>query len=540
MQVVSSRAGASVALVEIFVAHSPDSCLTGAGVENARTRSRLLAIDQAVDRAADLVPSGTSTAHARLPGRNTRRFLTLGLLMMASAVGCKTPDGPLARWRTINDHVLAPSPTVEESGDTRGPISRLLLPEFNPAKSSSDPNVAKASTASEESKIDFQKHNDEDTEREFDAAQTLYEAGNFTEAEKAFARIEKRQNSDAVVQMYGPNMKSGVSMNEQTPLNKTGTNNNWVRDAGKNLTSPFRNKKAHTVWGEKSLFYLAESQYQQGKLVNANDSYVKLMVNYPGTRFRDEVVKREYDIAVTWLDAVDPIAPPEKRGSFTDHFNGKLPFVDVSGTALQVMEHVRHHDPDANAPYGDDAVKRIADYHYQYGHWDEASTTYDQLIADHPKSEYLQYAYSRAIDSKLKAYYGPDYDSGGLDKANQQIEQMGRLFPERNAETRETLAQSSDLINDQNAEITFRRGEFYEQTGYPGAAEFCFGEVKARWPSSDWGKKASSKLDLIAKAPRKKVEPSRIMTLPGASDPYANGMTQGSAANGGGGGMGGP
>ena len=440
----------------------------------------------------------------------------------------------------MGDKAIAPPPTVEESGDDRGPLSRLFLPEFNPARSNSDPSLVKASTTSEETRIEFQKKNDQDTEREFDAAQALFDAGDYTAAEKAFARIEKQQNSDAVTQMYGSNLKSGVSVNDQNPLNKQSAEGNWIRDAGKNLISPFRNRKAHTVWGEKALFFLAESQFRQGKLVNANDSFVKLMVNYPGTRFRDEVVKREYEIALTWLDSVDPNSPPEKRGSFSDHFNGRLPFVDVSGTALQVLEHVRHHDPDANAPYGDDAVKRIADYHYQYGHWEEASTHYDQLIADHPKSEFLQYAYSRSIDSKLKAYYGPDYDVSGLDKANTQIEQMARLFPERTAETRETLSRSTDLINDQNAEITYRRGEFYQQTGYPGAAEFCFGEVKARWPSSEWANKAAAKLDLIAKAPRKIVEPSRIMTLPGAADPYANGMTQGSAANGAGGGMGGP
>ena len=434
--------------------------------------------------------------------------------------------------------MLAPPPTVEESGDTRGPIARLLTPEWNPVRT--DPAVAKASTVDEskiEEKIAQRKKDDVETEAEFENAQALFDAGNFTEAEKAFSRIEKRKNSEASVPMYGSNLKSGMSVGGDDPSTK-----NWVRDAGKNLVSPFQTKKGHSTWGEKSLYYLAETQFQLGKLVDANDSYVKLMVNYPGTRFRDQVVKREFEIAQIWLDAVDPKAPPEKRGSAYDRINRRLPMVDVSGNALQVLEHVRHHDPDPNAPYGDDAVKRIADYHYQNQNWQEASTFYDQLISDHPKSEFLQYAYTQAIDCKIKAYYGPDYDISGLEKANQQIDQMSRLFPERSAEIRAALSQSRDLITDENAEITYRRGLFYQQTGYPGAAEFCFGEVKARWPTSEWAKKSVAQLDLIAKAPRKKVEPSRIMSLPGASDPYANGMTAGSSSTGGASmpGMGGP
>ena len=46
-------------------------------------------------------------------------------------------------------------------------------------------------------------------------------------------------------------------------------------------------------------------------------------------------------------------------------WKGRHPTVDVSGNALAVLEHVRHHDP--LGPLADDAVMQIADYHFKHG-----------------------------------------------------------------------------------------------------------------------------------------------------------------------------
>ena len=88
-----------------------------------------------------------------------------------------------------------------------------------------------------------------------------------------------------------------------------------------------------------------------------------------------------------------------------------------------------------------------------------------------------------------------------------------------------------DLIADQQAEIAFKHGEFYKRTGYAGGAEYYFGEVAARWPKSPWAEKAKVELAAVAKTPRKEVAPSKILTLPGASDPNAIGNSMGAMSS---------
>ncbi len=423
------------------------------------------------------------------------------------ATGCQGGSGALSRWRIAHDEGLAKPITDEEVGDTRGPLARLFAPEKMPTRlPTADPAVSLASAEKSTA--------DPAIEADFRTAEELMQAGRLNEAEQLLVKLKKRSEQGSLGFFFGGEGKS--------------------KDKSADGVLNRRGKK--TAWGEKALFLLAETQFQQGKLVAANDSLVTLMTTYPGTRYQEEAVQREYEIGVAWLEAIDPNAPPERREHFGDRFNGRMPPVDIAGHAIQVFEHVRHHDVDG--PLADDAVMRIADYHYNAGSFDDASVFYDQLIADHPKSNLLQTAYLRSIDSKLKAYSGPDYDVAGLEKARDQIHQVMTLFPERQASTTDVLSHSLDLIEDQQAEILFRRGEFYRQTGYPGAAELCFGEVKTRWPKSEWAPQAVARLEEIARMPRKVVEPSKIMTLPGSGDPFG-GSSSPTAGGPGGGGMGG-
>ncbi len=435
--------------------------------------------------------------------RRLRRAWT-ALAVLALSAGCQSASGPMARWRLTHDHVIAKPPTAEEVGDDRGFLARMLTPEKAKIKPKTDRDVVTASTDGQTPIVP-----DREVEAEFRTAEQLFQQGKLAEAEKIFARIDKAKNQGHSTTGYQFQPGKGLF---------------WKGDDKEgSLFTPLNRSAA--PWGQKALYFLAESQYQQGKLVAANDSFAKLVNTYPGTRYLEKAVAREYQIALTWLEAVDPNAKPEKREKWGDRFNGKLPLVDVTGHAIQVLEHVRHHDP--TGPLADDAVMRIADYYYQTGNYEEASMYYDQLINEDAKSPLLHKAQLASIDSKLKSYYGPDYDSDGLDKAQELIKQTMTNYPERDAKVSESLAHNLDLIRDQQAEISYRHGEFYRDTGYPGAAEFYFGEVRARWPSSPWAQKAKDQLELIAKMPRKKVLPSQIMTTPGSPDPYSSGASMG-------------
>jgi outer membrane protein assembly factor BamD (BamD/ComL family) len=401
--------------------------------------------------------------------------------------GCQSGTmGPLTRWRLAHDKALAEGVSAEEINDKRGLFARWLSPKPGPA---TDANPKSTLVLGSNGWTAPKPASDPAGEKEFRAAEALLQQGKVDEAEKAFKQLAK--------------------------------------------------KRKDSYWGEKAQYSLAELQYKTGNLVGANDSIVELMKTYPGTRYRDKVVECEYKIAQTWLGYVEGTASSDKNKSQTkekaetaaekpadslawsDHFSGKLPFVDVTGHALQTLEHVRHHDPDG--PLADDAVLRIADFHYGHGNWEEASIYYDQLLADHPKSPFVRRAQLASIDSKIKNYVGPEYDGAGLEKAKEMIREHLNTFPERMTGQNDPLYKALDLIRDQEAERAYLVGEHYLWTGKIASAEYSFGAIPVKWPESTWAKKAKIQLAKIAKMPRKETLPSKIMSRPGSSDPLTGG-----------------
>ena len=110
-------------------------------------------------------------------------------------------------------------------------------------------------------------------------------------------------------------------------------------------------------------------------------------------------------------------------------------------------------------------------------------------------------------------------------------------FPDRQA-SYEKLYHTLDVINDQEAERCFMVGAYYKRVGKVPSAEYYFGKLPQRWPNSPWAVKAKTELAQLAKMPRKPSVPSKIMTTPGALDPYYSAGPMG-GMGGMGGGMGG-
>lgn len=424
----------------------------------------------------------------RSPARNVprpRRWLGLALAGLAAAApgaGCQTTGtSPLAIWQAGHDDSLSKGPTEAEMGkDDRNFLLRWLRPKTPPPTKVDNSGLVLGSDGWKP----MQTKPNPEAEAEFRAAEALFQQGKFDEAEPLFKALAKKRK---------------------------GTN-----------------------WGQKGQYYLAETQFQRGKLVAANDSFELLETDYKGNPYEDKVIAREFAIAQAWLAQSDPKAPPNAKMPWTGHFTGTEPLVDVQGHAIRALDHVRHHSP--TGPLADDAVLRIADEYMKNKDYETAAVYYDQLITDHPKSPFLQRAQLASIDARMKGYIGPEYDGGGLEKARELVKQTMATFPDRPA-SNEKLYHTLDLINDQEAERTYVVGEYYRRAGYPQSAEYYFAKIPQRWPKSPWASKAKTELASLAKVPRKRHDPSKIMSQPGSSDPILGG--QGGMGNAGGMGMGG-
>src|SRR5205823_734477 len=124
-----------------------------------------------------------------------------------------------------------------------------------------------------------------------------------------------------------------------------------------------------------------------------------------------------------------------------------------------------------------------------------------------------------AIDARMRAYLGPEYDGSGLAKVRVLVKQTMQTFPERQA-SYEKLYQTLDVVNDAEAEKTYQDGMYYKRAGMVTSAEFYLGKIPQRWPNSPWAVKAKTELAQLAKLPRKASKPSKIIIQPGSTDPF--------------------
>jgi TolA-binding protein len=420
------------------------------------------------------------------------RIARLGLVLLPLLLaGCQSFSSPLAQWRAAYDGNLFKKLTPEEKADASGPadstnlLQRWLTPKQVPAIKPSAQPSSTLILGSDGWRPFAKPAPNPQADAEYQAALKLFQQGKLAEAEKAFAKIAKDRKG--------------------------------------------------TPWGENSQYYLAECQFQQKKYVNAHDSYERLHADYPATEYLEKLVQREYDIARLWFAQADPQAPRSQKLPWTGHFDGSLPLVDTQGSALRALEHVRQNHP--TGPLADDAALEIAQYYTKHNDFESAALYYDQFIAEYRKSPHLQRAQLEAIDARMKAYLGPEYDGSGLEKVRLLVRQTMQSFPERQA-SYEKLYHTLDLVNDAQAEKTFQDGMYYKRIGKVASAEFYLGKIPQRWPNSPWAVKAKVELAQLAKLPRKPSKPSKIIIPPGSTDPFMSAGPMGGLGGMGMGGMG--
>src|SRR5262249_13610888 len=149
------------------------------------------------------------------------------LPLVAHASGCQSGSGGglLSLWKQGSDSSLSKGPTKDEVNDNRNLMARWLSPKQNPHSNPDAINPTPLMNGSNGYKP-MQPPKNPEADAEFQAAERLFQQGKFEDAERLFAPMTRKYKS-----------------------------------------SP---------WGEKAQYYLAECQYQRGKLVTAHTSFEKL------------------------------------------------------------------------------------------------------------------------------------------------------------------------------------------------------------------------------------------------------------------------
>ena len=275
-----------------------------------------------------------STRSLQRLDRLARRGVVLASLL--ATFGPAAEAGPIADWIASRTAPTAMNATNADGTPDKSLISRWLSRDrtpFSSGNSMGDSSVFLGQKGWEKTR----SAPDPISEAEFATAKKYFDQGDYKNAEKLLYPLAKRE------------VKKG------------------------------------TPWGEKAQYWLAETQFRLQKYVASNDSFEILIKKYPGTEYVDKLVAREYQIAQIWLAPEDPKAKPM---DWTSHFDGRQPLLDTNSYAVKALDHVRLHDP--QGPLADDAALRTADHYHTVGDYETAAVYYDQLLAEHPKSEYRE------------------------------------------------------------------------------------------------------------------------------------------------------
>ena len=79
------------------------------------------------------------------------------------------------------------------------------------------------------------------------------------------------------------------------------------------------------------------------------------------------------------------------------------------------------------------------------------------------------------------------------------------------------------MINDAEAEKTFKTGSYYKHIGKVASAEYYFGKIPSAGPTAPGPSRPRSSWLQLAKMPRTPSKPSKIIIPPGSTDPFGGG-----------------
>ena len=258
------------------------------------------------------------------------------------------------------------------------------------------------------------------------------------------------------------------------------------------------NKKNSPSVAEEARYYEAECIREQGKLPSACDTYMKMLHDFPSGAYKEQAVRRVFDIAMIWLGPTDT-----EMAQYKEKIHGErtfvmpallqinateksMPMFDSEGRALQALEVV--HYSDITGPLAAKALFLCGYVKFYREDYLEADHYFTQLIQMHKDSSLTPQAIELDIVCKTLATGGPDYDGRKAAEARMLIDTAMKSYPSiaNDKEKVEAMTRQIYSITALQAEKDIHRAEFYERTGHPGSAYFMYEIVRRRNPGTKY------------------------------------------------------
>jgi len=393
--------------------------------------------------------------------------------------GCQSTSWPLTASHpgAVDDDQIARGQSAADSDSKPTFLDRLILGKGKPVSWGwKGAGSAAGKATSQSSPLDRREAADREL---LQNAQTRYENGDYAGASELFAVVAKERNPKRF-RLFSS------SRRQRRPV-----------------YDPVR---------EEAVFFMAESQFMQDRLVSAQEYYQLLVKEFPQSRYLDESTRRLFDIAQRWLGVEEFATPGEiQQVSFDGTRDKSLstvdsnrkrfgwlpnltdpsrPVVDTSGRAVAALKTIWLNDP--TGPLADDALMLAATHHLRAGKYRESARLLKILREEFPKSPHLQTAFVIGSKVELMSYQGSSYDDRKLLEAKALSESSLRLFP--GLDDGDRLRRELKRIDEEQARREWDRVILWEKKNKPKAVAVYCRELIRNYPRSSYAPKAQQKL----------------------------------------------
>lgn len=238
--------------------------------------------------------------------------------------------------------------------------------------------------------------------------------------------------------------------------------------------------------------YASEALYRTGKLYLLRKQYFKsfeafsaTLINYPNTKYFNDIVGEEYRIASALLDGA------------RNRYWGVIPGFKNRSRAIDYFEIIVQ-----SAPYSDYAPLALmskARAQLKERDIEEAIDSLDRMINLYPQSLLAPDAYLRLAQTHAQLVEGPRYDQGSTKEAITYFEDFLILFP--NDPNVPAAANGLDQMKQVLSRSKIEIGDFYfhKRKNYTAARVF-YNEAITAYPDSEVAEQARARLAQVEAA----------------------------------------
>lgn len=229
-------------------------------------------------------------------------------------------------------------------------------------------------------------------------------------------------------------------------------------------------------------YYIGRCYEDTEEYYHAYLAYQKVIEAYPYAKNREEIIERQYNIGVLFLQG-------EKAKILG------VALLPATDKAIEIFEQVVR-----NSPYGacaDRAQYKIGESYKKSMRFAEAALAFQKLVEEYPQSGLVKEANYEIAQCAYLASLDASYDQGPTDMA---IEKFEGVMKEGGDASLPKEAQASlGALKDKKAKSLCETARFYEKTGHRQSAAVYYKEVVENYPDSTVAKDCLSRLMEIEK-----------------------------------------